>query len=62
MYSIELMPKALKELKGLPKPELWKIIKKLHNLENGLTGDIKNLLTSAQNTDYALEIIEYFLK
>ena len=57
MYSIELMPKALKELKGLPKPELRKIIKKLHNLENGLTGDIKKLTNFSP--EYRLRVGNY---
>lgn len=43
MYSVQLMPKAIKDLKSLPKPEARKVIEKIRGLEGGLTGDIKKL-------------------
>ncbi|MCI5163555.1 MAG: type II toxin-antitoxin system RelE/ParE family toxin, partial [Candidatus Electrothrix sp. AX5] len=42
MYSVELMPKAVKDLKKLPKPDAAKIVAQIQSLENGLTGDTKN--------------------
>jgi mRNA interferase RelE/StbE len=43
MYTIELMPKAIKDLKSLPKADIQKILEKIKTLENGLIGDIKKL-------------------
>ena len=43
MYIIELKPKAIKDLKGLPKLEAKKIVEKIKTLEQGLVGDIKKL-------------------
>jgi mRNA interferase RelE/StbE len=43
MYTIELMPKAIKDLKNLPKADVQKILEKIKTLENGLIGDIKKL-------------------
>ena len=41
MYSVELMPKAIKDLKKLPQPDAVKIAAQIQSLENGLTGDVK---------------------
>ena len=43
MYRVELMPRAIKDLKTLPKPEAGRIVDKLQGLEESLTGDIKKL-------------------
>lgn len=43
MYLVELKPKAIKDLKSIPKPEAKKIVEKIRSLEQGLTGDIKKL-------------------
>jgi mRNA interferase RelE/StbE len=43
MYLVELMPKAIKDLKALPKSEAKKVVEKIRSLENGLNGDIKKL-------------------
>ena len=43
MYTIELMPKAIKDLKSLPKADVQKILQKIRILEDGLIGDIKKL-------------------
>jgi len=43
MFSIELKSKAIKDLKSIPKPDAQKIVQKVKNLENGLSGDIKRL-------------------
>ncbi len=57
MYFVELMPKAIKYLKSLPKPEAQKIIVKLQSLENGLTGDIKKLTNFSP--EYRLRVGNY---
>lgn len=43
MYQIELKRVAIKDLKGIAKPEARKIIEKVMGLEQGLVGDIKRL-------------------
>jgi len=57
MYFVELMPKAIKDLKCLPKSEAQKIIAKLQSLENGLTGDIKKLTNFSP--EYRLRVGNY---
>ena len=48
-YLVELKPKAIKDLKSIPKTDVRRIVKKLKDLENNLRGDIKRL------TNYTLE-------
>jgi len=43
VYLVELKPRAIKDLQGLPQPEAKKIVEKIRNLEQGLVGDIKKL-------------------
>ena len=43
MYLIELMPKAIKDLKALPKSDTKRVVEKIKALENGLSGDTKKL-------------------
>ena len=57
MYSVELMPKAVKDLKKLPKPDAVKIAAQVQSLENGLTGDIKRLTNFTP--EYRLRIGRY---
>lgn len=57
MYSVELMPKAVKDLKKLPKPDAVKIVAQIQSLENGLTGDIKKLTNFTP--EYRLRIGKY---
>ncbi len=57
MYSVELMPRAIKDLKKLPKPDAVKIAKQIQSLENGLTGDIKRLTNFTP--EYRLRIGRY---
>ena len=42
-YNVELKPKAINDLKGLPKTEGKKIIEKLRLLEGDLQGNVKRL-------------------
>ena len=57
MYSVELMPKAVKDLKKLPKPDAAKIVAQIQSLENGLIGDIKKLTNFTP--EYRLRIGKY---
>jgi mRNA interferase RelE/StbE len=42
-YKIEVMPKAIKELKTIPRKEAEKIVDKIKTLSNNLSGDVKKL-------------------
>ena len=57
MYSVELMPKAVKDLKKLPQPDVAKIAAQIQSLENGLTGDVKRLTNFTP--EYRLRIGKY---
>ncbi len=57
MYIVELMPKAIKDLRKLQKPEAKKIIEKIKALENGLTGDIKKLTN--YSPEYRMRVGNY---
>ena len=48
-YWVELKPKAIKELKGIPKEDGKRVVEKLRLLENNFQGDVKRL------TDYTPE-------
>ncbi|WP_103922303.1 type II toxin-antitoxin system RelE family toxin [Candidatus Venteria ishoeyi] len=51
------MPKAIKDLKNIPKPQARKIVDKIQVLENGLTGNIKKLTNFSP--EYRLRIGNY---
>nr|VFK42019.1 MAG: mRNA interferase RelE/StbE [Candidatus Kentron sp. TC]VFK42405.1 MAG: mRNA interferase RelE/StbE [Candidatus Kentron sp. TC] len=57
LYSVELMPKVIKDLGTLPKSDAKRIIEKIKNLEGGLTGDIKRLTNFTP--EYRLRIGKY---
>ncbi|MFZ2172084.1 MAG: type II toxin-antitoxin system RelE/ParE family toxin [Methylococcaceae bacterium] len=57
MYLVELMPKAIKDLKGLPKSEAKKIVEKIRSLEQGLGSDIKKLTNFSP--EYRLRVGSY---
>ena len=42
-YRVELKPRAIKDLKRIPKDNGKRIIEKLNILENNLQGDVKRL-------------------
>lgn len=42
-YAVELKPRALKDLKGLPKADQRRLTQKLKLLETDLQGDVKKL-------------------
>ena len=42
-YQVELKPKAVKDLKSLPKADQEKVATRLQAMENNLEGDVKRL-------------------
>jgi len=42
-YQVELKPKAVKDLKSLPKADQAKVASRLQAMENNLEGDLKKL-------------------
>jgi mRNA interferase RelE/StbE len=42
-YSVELKPKALKDLKGLPQADQRRLVQKLELLATDIQGDVKKL-------------------
>lgn len=42
-YSIELKPKAERDLKSLSAPDRQRVVERLRMLENDLNGDVKKL-------------------
>lgn len=57
VYLIDLMPKAIKDLKNLPRSDSKKVIEKIKALENGLSGDIKKLTNFSP--EYRLRVGNY---
>ena len=57
VYLVELMPKAIKDLKNLPRSDSKKVIEKIKALENGLSGDIKKLTNFSP--EYRLRVGNY---
>lgn len=56
-YIIEIVPKAVKDLKQLPKSQAQKIITAIHSMENNLKGDTKRLTNFTP--EYRLRIGNY---
>ncbi len=42
-YKIEIMPKAIKDIKSIPKTEAKRIAEKINGLRHALAGDVKKL-------------------
>ena len=42
-YTVELKPKAIKDLKGLPQTDQQRVVQKLELLATDLQGDVKKL-------------------
>jgi len=42
-YQIEFKPKSIKDLRGIPKPELENIFEKIELIKTDLHGDVKKL-------------------
>jgi mRNA interferase RelE/StbE len=56
-YEIELKPRALKDLKSLPKSEKRRIIAKIEAMRNDLAGDVKRLTDITP--EYRLRVGDY---
>ena len=57
MYAVVLLPKAIKDLKKIPKADASRIAAQLQLLEGGLTGDVKKLTN--YTPEYRLRIGNY---
>ncbi len=53
-YNVELKPKAIKDLKSIPKQEGKRIVEKLKILEDNLQGDVKKLTN--YTTEYRMKV------
>lgn len=56
-YNVVVKLLAEKDLRGISKPDALRILKKIVNLENGLTGDIKKLTNFTP--EYRLRVGDY---
>ena len=56
-YTVEIMQKAIKDLKKIDKSKVSVVINKIHNLENGLEGNIKKLTNFTP--EYRLRVGSY---
>lgn len=56
-YNVVVKSLAEKDLRGINKPDALRILKKIVNLENGLTGDIKKLTNFTP--EYRLSVGDY---
>jgi len=50
-YHVELKPKAINDLKGMPKEDRKRIVAKMKILESNLDGDVKRLTNYTRNID-----------
>lgn len=57
VYLVELMPRAIKDLQGLPKPDATNITGRIKKLEQGLVGDIKKLTNFTP--EYRMRVGDY---
>lgn len=56
-YSIELKPRAIKDLKSLDTTERRKVVSRMEALENDLAGDVKRLTNFTP--EYRLRVGDY---
>jgi mRNA interferase RelE/StbE len=56
-YKVEFKPRALKDLKGLPRSESLQVVAKAEALENDLHGDVKRLTNFTP--EYRLRVGNY---
>lgn len=57
MYDIQIKPRAVKDLRSLPKLEALRVGEKLKLLEQGLSGDVKRLTDFTP--EYRLRVGDY---
>ena len=56
-YEIEFRPKALKDLKALPKADAARILERIERLRDDLAGDVKRLTQSTW--EFRLRVGDY---
>jgi mRNA interferase RelE/StbE len=56
-YDIEFVPRAVKDLKALPKPAQRSILAKIEAMRNNLAGDVKRL--TKFTPEYRLRVGDY---
>lgn len=56
-YEIELKPRAFKDLEALPKSTQRRIVAKIEELSDGLSGDVKRLTNFTP--EYRLRVGDY---
>ena len=56
-YDVVLKPRAIKDLKSLPKPVRQRIIEKIEALRSNLAGDVKRL--TDMTPEYRLRVGDY---
>ena len=56
-YKIEFKPKALKDCRRIPKPQLMHIFEQIEIMSDGLKGDVKHLTNFTQ--EYRLRVGNY---
>jgi len=56
-YAVELKPKATKDLRRIPKPEVASVVSALEQLSDGLKGDVKRLTNFTP--EYRLRVGDY---
>lgn len=57
IYQIEFKQRAVKDLKSFPKEDVRRIIGKIEDLQNDLTGDVKKLTNFTP--EYRLRVGDY---
>jgi len=56
-YEVEIMPRAIKDLKSIDKTQVIAVLSKIQKLENGLEGDVKKLTNFTP--EYRLRVGSY---
>lgn len=56
-YTVELKPKAVKDLRSIPAADAGRILERLAELENDLSGDVKRLTNFTP--EYRLRVEDY---
>jgi len=56
-YSIEFKPRAVRDLKALPRDQALRILEKIEAMRDGLAGDVKRLTNFTP--EYRLRVGDY---
>ena len=56
-YDIEIRPRAVKDMKGLPRADAARILERIDRLRNDLAGDVKRLTQST--SEFRLRVGDY---